>query len=279
MDRRVWGGFACSAEAAAQTAKAGSDPLFGTVSTGQFEMERKAMQKLQRQFKRQIGEMVGVCETIALRQYVTSQGGNLSWRVGPGHVLITPTRMNKGKIGFDDIIIVGMDGEVLFAAEGRTPTGEISVHLHIFDKRPDAASIIHAHPVWLTAFALSKPGLLQKPWMPEPVIEVGPVAVTEYAQPLTEELAQKFDPALTRHNAFLMRNHGVVVLCAEGLSRCLELLDMLEVSAKTVAIAKMLGGARPLSPQAVRGLAETVKARNGRLPGAPGEVKDLTDLY
>ncbi len=237
------------------------------------------MHTLQKQFEREINETVEACGAAALRQYVTSQGGNLSWRVGPDRVLITPTKMNKGKIRFDDVLIVGADSRVLFAAEKREPTGEVRIHLGIYAKRPDIVSIIHAHPTWLTAFALSKPELLQMPWLPEPVIEVGPVALTEYAQPLTEDLARKFDPVIMRHNAFLMRNHGAVVLCREGLSRCFELLEMLETSAKSVAIAQMIGGATPLSREAVKGLAETLRARNARLPGAPGEVKDLADLY
>jgi L-fuculose-phosphate aldolase len=237
------------------------------------------MQPPQRQFRRQITEIVEVCHACAERQYTTSHGGNLSWRVGPDDVLITPTRVNKGKIAFDDICIVGMDKSVHYAAPGRQPTGEVYIHLGILSKRPDIASVIHAHPAWLTAFALSKPELLAKPWLPEPIIEVGPLAVTDYAQPLTEELARTFDPVILRHNAFLMRNHGVVLLCTEGIQRCLELLEMTETTAKSVALAEMMGGTRPLNREQVRGLDETMRTRGVRLPGAPGQVRSLADLF
>lgn len=237
------------------------------------------MHALQQRFENQIAELVESCHAAAQRQYVTSQGGNFSWRVAPDEVLITPTRVNKGKLRFEDVVIVGMDGKSHFAAEGRRPTGELFIHLGIFRKRPDAATIIHAHPAWITAFAISRPELLRRAWLPEPVIEVGPLALTEYAEPLTEDLARTFDPVIERYNAFLMRNHGVVLLSVEGMARCYELLEMMEITAQTVATAQMLGGAKPLDPHDLDGLSRTMRTRDIRLPGMPGKVKDLRDLY
>lgn len=237
------------------------------------------MDSLQKRFEAEIREMVEVCHALAAREYATSHGGNVSWRVGPDEVLITPTKVNKGKIEFDDIVIVGMERGTKFVAPGRKPTGEVPIHLGLLRKRPDIASVIHAHPPWMTALALSRPELLAKPYLPEPIVEVGPVAVADYAQPLTEELARTFDPVIFRHNAFLMRNHGALMLCAEGAGRCFELLEMMETVAKSVAIAEMLGGAKLLNRNQVQGLNETMRTRNLRLPGAPGQVKDLADLF
>ena len=237
------------------------------------------MDALQVRFEAEIREMVDVCHALAARQYTTSHGGNVSWRVGPDEVLITPTKVNKGKIEFDDIVLVSMERGTRYAAPGRKPTGELPIHLGFLRKRPDIASVVHAHPPWMTALALSRPELLAKPYLPEPIVEVGPVAVADYAQPLTEELARTFDPAILKHNAFLMRNHGAVMLCAEGAGRCFELLEMMETVAKSIAIAEMLGGAKQLSRKDVHGLNETMRTRNLRLPGAPGQVKELEDLY
>ena len=237
------------------------------------------MQAPQKKYEREIQEMVGVCHAVAERRYVTSHGGNLSWRVADDELLITPTKVNKGEIAFDDVVIVGMDGVVRFAAEGRRPTGELPIHVGLFRKRSDIRTIIHAHPPWLTAFALSKPELLRKPFLPEPIIEVGPVALTDYATPLTEELARTFDPVIMRYNAFLMRNHGAVLLCVEGMARCLQLFDIMEMSAKSIAIAEMLGGARPLDNDEVQRLDETLRTRNLPMPGAPGQVSSLRELF
>jgi len=239
----------------------------------------EGMHPVQEKYGAQIGEMVEACHAIAARQYVTSHGGNLSWRVGPNEVLITPTKVNKGRITPDDIVIVDMEKQVRFAAEGRRPTGEVYIHVGIMARRPDVVSIIHAHPPWLTAFALSKPELLRKPFLPEPIIEVGPMAATEYAEPLTDELARTFEPVIDRYNAFLMKNHGALLVSVEGLGRCLELFEMMEVTAKTVAVAEMLGGARPLGSGDVEGLARTMRTRSLPMPGAPGKVEGLLDLF
>lgn len=237
------------------------------------------MHTLQAQFQTRIKEMVEACHACAARQYTTSHGGNLSWRVAPNVVLITPTKVTKGKVQFDDVVLVDMERRILFAKEGRRPTGEVYIHLGIYRKRPDIASIIHAHPAWLTALALSKPELLAKPLLPEPIVEIGPVAVTEYAQPLTEELAATFDPFIERYNAFIMKNHGAVTLSVEGIGRCLEMMDILEMTAKSAAIAEMLGGAKNLSKKEVEGLAEVMQTRKLAMPGMPGKVQRLTDLY
>ena len=237
------------------------------------------MHALQRRFEAEIREMVEVCHALAQRQYTTSHGGNVSWRVGPEAVLVTPTTVHKGRIRFDDIVVVGMDRKTRFAAAGRRATGEMPIHLGILEKRPDIASIIHAHPPWMTALALSRPELLAQPYLPEPTFEVGPVASVKYAQPLTEALARSFDPVIQTHNAFLMRNHGALMLCVGGAQRCFDLLEMMEVTAKSIAIAEMLSGAKRLNRKQVRELNETARARNFRLPGAPGKVKDLADLF
>ena len=234
---------------------------------------------LQKRYEREINEIVEACHCAAERLYVTSHGGNLSWRVADDELLITPTKVSKSRIVFDDIVIAGMDGKVRFAAEGRRPTGELPMHLSLFRKREDIRTILHAHPPWMTAFALSKPELLRKPFLPEPIIEVGPVGLAEYAAPLTEDLARTFEPVVMRYNAFLMRNHGVILLCVEGMERCLQQLDMMETTAKSIAIAEMLGGANPLGKKDVELLNQTLHTRNLPMPGAPGQVENLPDLF
>lgn len=105
------------------------------------------------------------------------------------------------------------------------------------------------------------------------------MAVTEYAAPISEDLAATFGPVIEQRNAFLMRNHGVITLCVEGIRRCFDLLEMLETTAKTLAIAEMLGGARPLTRDQVSELTGIVRERNLPIPGLPGKNRDLAELY
>ncbi|MGB4140583.1 MAG: class II aldolase/adducin family protein, partial [Limnochordia bacterium] len=64
------------------------------------------MHKLQQQYQEQIQELVDACVRVAELGYVTSHGGNLSYRVDGSVVLITPTKVAKRKIKFDDVCII-----------------------------------------------------------------------------------------------------------------------------------------------------------------------------
>ena len=71
----------------------------------------------------------------------------------------------------------------------------------------------------------------------------------------------------------------MLLLCIEGMARCMELLDMMETTAKTIAIAEMMGGARPLNNEQVAELDDVLQTRNLRLPGAPGVVTSVRELF
>jgi L-fuculose-phosphate aldolase len=203
--------------------------------------------------------------------YVASHGGNLSWRVDENVVLITPTKVAKERVTAADVCAVDMEGRTLHAAEGRKPTGETPMHLALLRRRPDADALLHAHPPVLTGFACSeKAGLMARPVLPEPCIELGPAAVVDYAEPLTDDLAAAFQPHLASHDVFLMRNHGVMLLSREGIARALDFVVMLEKAAVSVLVAELLGGARELSRRDVEGLERTLRTRGLPLPGPPG---------
>ena len=237
------------------------------------------MNELQKKYRNEIEDMVEACVRLGELGYVTSQGGNLSCRVDENTVLITPTKVAKRKITFDDIVILNLRGEVLFAANGRRPTGETPFHLNILKKRSDIKGIVHAHPPVLTGFALTDSDILSRPLLPEPVIEVGPVVRVRYEEPISDKLASAFDDVVESANAFLMENHGVLVCSNEGAGRALELLEMLEAMAYSVFVGSVIGKVNEIPAEEVGNLEKTMKTRNLAMPGKPGVVKNLTDMY
>lgn len=237
------------------------------------------MNAMQEQHQAAIAAMVRASNRLAAKGYVSSHGGNLSWRIGAELVLITPTKVPKDELAFDDIVAVDMDGAVVFAAPGRRPTGEMPMHLHLYRKRPDLNAIVHSHPPVLTGFAIAHSDLLARPLLPEVVIEIGPVLSVDYAQPLSQALADAFDPVLDRSNAFLMRNHGVMVCAREGVDRALQFTEMLEGAAVSLATAVALGAVNSLTAAELRDLDEVLRIRNMALPGAPGRAKSLRDVF
>ena len=182
------------------------------------------MHPIQERYAPQIEELARAANRLAEIGFVTSHGGNLSLRVDDG-VLITPTKLAKLAIRFGDICAVDMDGNVLYAAEGRKPTGEWPFHVRIMNRRPDVRGIVHAHPPVLTGFAIAGGDWLRMPFLPEPVTEVGPMIMVPYAVPLSDRLAEHFDAVIDKSNGFLMENHGAVMVSPEGIWRALELLE------------------------------------------------------
>jgi L-fuculose-phosphate aldolase len=171
---------------------------------------------LRERHEAEVSAFVGVCRRLSEKSYAVSSGGNLAWRLAEDVVVITPTKMHKGDVGADDVVFVSPGGERLEG--GREPTGELPMYLAFFRERPDVRAIIHSHPPVVCAFAISAAARwLARPLFPEAVIEVGPVALVPYAEPLTEKLAERFLPLLKTHNAFLMENHGLVVMSGGGI--------------------------------------------------------------
>ena len=237
------------------------------------------MHPFQQQYHNQINELVKAANRLAEIGFVTSQGGNLSMRVAEDVLLITPTKVAKMAITFEDICAVDMQGHVLYAKEGRKPTGEWPFHVRIMNKRPDVMGIVHAHPPILTGYAIAGGDLLQRAFLPEPVIEVGPMIMVPYAEPLSDQLAENFDSVIDQSNGFLMENHGAVMISPEGIWRALELLEMMEAAGKSMLVAQMLGNLKTIPTADVKNLENVIKIRNMPMPGLPGAVSSLTDIF
>jgi L-fuculose-phosphate aldolase len=237
------------------------------------------MDKLQEKYKLEIEAIVRASNYIAEKQYVTSHGGNLSYRVDKDVILITPTKVSKKDITFDEIVIIDSSGKILFATGGRKPTGEMPFHLNILEKRPDFNALLHAHPPVITGLAIAHSNLLARPLLPEPIIEIGPVLSVSYAEPLSQDLADAFDAVLHRCNAFLMLNHGILLGAREGMNRAVEFLEMLETTAQSAVTAATLGNIVEIPEEGLRKLERVMKTRNLPMPGLEGVNKSLVELY
>jgi len=238
------------------------------------------MSDIPTKYAAEIAELSDVSMRLGDLGYVSSHGGNISQRVADDVVLITPTKVPKRLVKPEDVCAVNMKGEPVYCPEGRKPTGETPIHVGLFKQRDDINALIHSHPPVLTGFACSdKAELLARPVLPEPITEVGPAAVVEYAEPLTDELAANFNKHLQRHDFFLMKNHGTLVMSREGLDRALDFMIMLEKQAISVLVAHLLGGCNELTKDNVANLDRTCKTRNLPFPGAKGAVESLVELY
>ena len=180
--------------------------------------------------------------------------GNVSAREGDGF-LITPGSTRKDTVTPKSIVDCRADGSPV--DPDAHPSSEIAMHKEVYRIRPDIGAAIHAHPHYCLACSLGDISLTEM-LLPELAIYIGPVPSVPYATPGTDEMAETLDPFLPKHNAFLLRRHGVLVL-GKDLLDAYNRLEHLEHIANVAYLVSSLGSIEPLTKTELRKL--TVQAR------------------
>src|SRR5687767_15629106 len=194
-------------------------------------------------------EIVNIGRLLYDRSYVVSSDGNVSVRLDDGRIVATPTMMCKGRMTEDSLAVTDSSGRPL---TDRKPSSELQMHLLIYEERPDIRAVCHAHPPHGTAFAVA--GLaIDKPILSEVILTLGCVPLTDYGTPSTAELTDAMKPFVKHHNALLMANHGAVAY-GEDLWQAFDRLETLEHTARIAILARALGGASNLPPDAIEKL-------------------------
>ena len=198
-----------------------------------------------------------ICE-IGKRIYnkgmVASNDGNISVKINDNEFLCTPTGVSKGFMTPEYICKVDANGKVLQAYAGFKPSSEIKMHMRVYKERPDVNSVVHAHPLYATSFAIA--GIpLTEPIMPEAVIALGCVPIAEYGTPSTEEIPDAVSKYLPYFDAVLLENHGALTF-SDSLLNAYHKMESVEFYARLLYQSKMLGGPKPLSEEQVQRLYE-----------------------
>jgi L-fuculose-phosphate aldolase len=186
-------------------------------------------------------EIIRVGRKLWERQYVDGCGGNISVRLGSRYVLCTPTMLSKGDLEPADICLSDLDGNIL--AGDRSRTSELLLHLEIYKANPQARAVVHCHPPYATAFAVTGAtppnGLIT-----EYELFIGPAAVAPYETTGTKAFAETVLPFVIDHNTILLTNHGIVCW-ADTAMHAEWLVEIFETCCKTYLLAQQIG--KPLS--------------------------------
>jgi L-fuculose-phosphate aldolase len=97
------------------------------------------------------------------------------------------------------------------------------------------------------------------------VVNLGAVPLTPYATPGTPELEAAIADTVAGHDAFLLANHGAVTLGA-SVEQAEDRMETLEHFARIALVARLLGGGRILTRDAVAGLEAARRASGSTLP-------------
>ncbi|MFN2572392.1 MAG: class II aldolase/adducin family protein [Gemmatimonadales bacterium] len=179
------------------------------------------------------------CQQLAARGLIAGRDGNLSVRLGPQRVLVTPSGHIKALVTMADMVEVDLEGKPR-RRSSRKPTSELDLHLRILGQRPDVHAVVHAHPPTATGFAVAGkeiPGNL----LPELDFIVGAVPLVPYGRAGTPELGDRVVPFLKGNNALLLAKHGAVTM-GGSLDEAWIRMETLEHSARIIVAAMRLDG-------------------------------------
>jgi len=199
-------------------------------------------------------EMVRIGRLMWERGYVVAADGNLSARLGPDRLLATPSGLSKGFLSAEGLVALRLDGEPVpsYRGRGQKPSSEILMHLEVYRQRPDVNAVVHAHPPAATAFSIA--GVtLARCILPEVVVTLGGIPTAEYATPGTAEVPDSISQAIQEHDAIILAHHGSLTV---GLTLwdAYQRLEKVEQAAQITLIARQLGQAKALPPEAVNKL-------------------------
>src|SRR5688500_11301169 len=98
-------------------------------------------------------DIVEVGRRLYARGYTASNDGNISVRLGPDRLLMTPASVCKGFMAPVMQVITDLDGTKL--AGERNPSSEMQMHLEVYRRRPAVQAVVHADPPIATGFAVA----------------------------------------------------------------------------------------------------------------------------
>jgi L-fuculose-phosphate aldolase len=207
--------------------------------------------------------MAQCCRQLAARGLIAGRDGNLSVRLGPDRVLVTPSGTIKALIRPADMVLVDRAGRK--RGGRRNPTSELDLHLRILGCRRDVNAVVHAHPPVATGFAVA--GQAFQPFvLPELILQCGHVPLVPYGTPGTPELGDQVERFIAEHDALLLANHGAVTV-GRTLDAAWIRMESLEHAARIIWTAHTLGRVNELTPDALARLA-AARAGERREPHA-----------
>jgi L-fuculose-phosphate aldolase len=211
-------------------------------------------------------DIVEIGRRLWQRGFVASNDGNISVRMGPDRLLMTPASVSKGFMTAEMMVVTDLEGRVVEAAPGRKPSSEALMHLVVYRERADINAVVHAHPPIATGFAVAG-FALDRAVLAEVVTTLGGIPIAGYATPSTQELADTVAPFIKSHDGVLLANHGAVALGRDLFSAYYK-METIEHFAHISLVARQLGREHLLSREEVDRL-QGLRGRYGIASPAP----------
>lgn len=187
--------------------------------------------------KKNRNAIVKVGIKLQKNRFIAGTDGNISVKLSDNEILITPSGFRKGELEPDELVIIDFEGNIL---EGNyRPSSEFLMHTYIYQNRPDISACVHSHPPYATSFAVAGVELPDN-ILPEVVLFVGHIPLTNYAPPGTDAVPNSLSDKVKNCDAFLLRNHGLLTIGTD-LGVAYNRHETVEHYAKILTLAKNHG--------------------------------------
>jgi L-fuculose-phosphate aldolase len=194
-------------------------------------------------YKKERKEVASFMRRLYRQGLTTTSGGNISIRISDDIIVITPSATDKGRMRWKEVGVMNILGENL--TPGLKPSIESDMHLSIYKRKKEVAAIIHAHPVFASAFTAMKYSINTSLTAEAKAILGDPLPVP-YALMGTADLAKLTADSIEHSDILLLENHGVLT-SGSNLLQAFDKIEVLENAAKMTVIVEMTNKKNPLS--------------------------------
>lgn len=199
--------------------------------------------KLKTKYKEERKEVASFMRRLYKHGLTTTSGGNISMRVSDDIIVITPSATDKGRMKWKEVGIMNIFGENL--TPHLKPSIEFNMHLSIYKKKKDVIAIVHAHPLYASAFTAMK-CKIDTSLTAEACAILGNPLEVPYALMGSSDMASIVAENIQHSDILLLENHGILTT-GSNLLQAFDKIEVIENAAKMTLIVQMTSKKSPLS--------------------------------
>lgn len=204
--------------------------------SGNYKKERKEVARFMRRLYKQ--------------GLTTTSGGNISHRISDELIIITPSATDKGRMKWREVGIMTIQGKNL--TPELKPSMENEMHLSIYTKKEEVSAIVHAHPLFASAYTAMR-CKINTNLTAEAKAICGDPGFVEYALMGTSKLASLVADKILTKDILLLENHGILTT-GSSLLQAFDKLEVLENAARMTMIVELAGKKKPLGKSKIQEL-------------------------
>ena len=196
-----------------------------------------------KEYKAERKKVAGFMRRLYKQKLTTTSGGNISIRITDDIIAITASATDKGRMRWKEVGLMNISGENLTPA--LKPSIESDMHISIYKKKKEVLTIVHAHPVFASAFTAMK-SKIDTTLTAEACAILGEPLLVPYALMGTTELAELVSESVLISDILLLENHGILAT-GKSLLQAFDKIEVLENAARMTFIVELSRNKSPLS--------------------------------